>query len=94
MDWYLDRFRYRTYIWCKDKWMVQLRLEQTFEVHQKYIRYILSARCWLTRKSRILAENLDHYYVWCAVKKALALSIDFFIQSSILGCGMLYCTVL
>ena len=42
MDWYLDRFRYRTYIWCKDKWMVQLRLEQTFEVHQKYIRYILN----------------------------------------------------
>jgi hypothetical protein len=23
MDWYLDKFRYRTCIWCNDKWMVQ-----------------------------------------------------------------------
>ena len=23
MNWYLDKFRYRTCIWCNDKWMVQ-----------------------------------------------------------------------
>jgi hypothetical protein len=38
-------------------------LEHTFEIHQKYIRYILNARCWLTKKSRIIADNLVFYVV-------------------------------
>ncbi len=32
MDWYLDRFWYRTCIWCKDKWMVLAQAETYFQV--------------------------------------------------------------
>ena len=38
------------YLWYRNG------LEHTFEIHQEYIRYILYARCWLTKKSRILAD--------------------------------------
>ncbi len=43
MDWYLE-FRYRTCIWCNENFgWYRYRLEHTFEVHQKYIRYNLNA---------------------------------------------------
>jgi hypothetical protein len=43
MDWYLDRFRYTVPVsGVKINGWYKLRLEQTFEAHQKYIRYILN----------------------------------------------------
>jgi hypothetical protein len=58
MDWYLGLLRYRTCIWCKKNFgWCKNGLDMQNEVHQKYIRYIVNARCWLTEKSRILAEK-------------------------------------
>jgi hypothetical protein len=42
MDWNLDKFRNRTLSNAKINGWYKLRLEYTFEVHQKYIRYILN----------------------------------------------------
>jgi hypothetical protein len=42
MDWYLDKFRYLPVSGLKINGWYKFKLEHTFEVHQKYIRYILN----------------------------------------------------
>ena len=53
-----------TFFYSEEAWWIGTKkinrwykLRHSFEVHQQYIRYIWNARCWLTWKSRVLAET-------------------------------------